>query len=118
MFTPLADETDLKQVHNASYYLSKGVSDPFDSRAYSGTVVLPKDGEKGIRNSGEVTMFGTVVSGEVCVEIAGSSALISRGASFVVPRGTFQTKPLKFLVSRVSIYIYIYIYGVDGDDYV
>eukprot|EP00158_Paraphelidium_tribonemae_P007165 Partr_v1_DN28134_c2_g1_i4_m55941 putative centromeric DNA binding len=79
-------EPPFKTVQNETYKIAKLLHDPGNKGLFSGMMLLPKGSEKPERESGEMTIFGFVHSGEVEVGIHETTAVISKGGSFVVPK--------------------------------
>ena len=80
-----------QEVGGADYKLAKFLRDPFEENIFSGMMLLPKGAEKSPKLSGDFTIFGFVHSGDVEVRIHETSHVISKGGSFVIPKGDFIT---------------------------
>lgn len=85
MIAPPVDPS-YKSVHNADYKLGRLLTDPSNENLYSGVMQFPRGAEKPFRDSGEMTMFGFVMAGEIQVSIHQTTVVVPRGGSFVIPK--------------------------------
>lgn len=75
-----------KSIHNADYKIGRLLTDPSNENLYSGVMLFPKGAEKPFRDSGEMSMFGFVMAGEMEVTIHKTVVVLPRGGSFIVPK--------------------------------
>lgn len=83
------DITDISwnNIHNSDYKMSSTISDPTNTSIYSGFLHFEKDGEKPLRESGDVSMMCYVVQGTLEVTIHESTFVAHKGVSFCIPKG-------------------------------
>lgn len=84
----VASSTNLefKEVKNAEYKVATMNMDPTSHRLFSVVLMFPKGTKKPLRSSGDITMVGFVLTGEIEVTIHRTTFKLSRGGSFVVPK--------------------------------